>query len=93
MAIKHAEIAAIPCLVRFQMRSLDMLMYLILQAHCEPLGLPSLLQKRIANILLGGKPRPASKADNLTAICELNIYKKMWEPRRPVTGIALLSYI
>jgi hypothetical protein len=32
-------------------------------------------------ILLGGKGRPARKADNLTAICE-PIVKKMWEPRR-----------
>jgi hypothetical protein len=31
--------------------------------------------------LLGGKGRPALKADNLTAICEPIVYK-MWEPRR-----------
>jgi hypothetical protein len=28
----------------------------------------------------GGKGRPACKADNLTAICEL-IVKKMWDPQ------------
>jgi hypothetical protein len=31
-----------------------------------------------------GKGRPAFKADNLTAICELVFYK-MWEPRRLTT--------
>jgi hypothetical protein len=31
--------------------------------------------------LPGGKGRPACKADNLTAICELLVYKT-WEPRR-----------
>jgi hypothetical protein len=34
--------------------------------------------------LPGGKGRPARKADNLTAICELIVYK-MWEPRRLTT--------
>jgi hypothetical protein len=29
----------------------------------------------------GGEGRPARKADNLTAICELIVYK-MWKPRR-----------
>jgi hypothetical protein len=32
----------------------------------------------------GGKGRPARKADNLTAICELTVYK-LWEPRRLTT--------
>jgi hypothetical protein len=32
---------------------------------------------------LGGKGRPGRKADNLTSICELIVYK-MWEPR-PLT--------
>jgi hypothetical protein len=31
--------------------------------------------------LPGGRGRPARKADNLTAICELTV-QKMWEPRR-----------
>jgi hypothetical protein len=43
-----------------------------------------------------GIGQPACKADNLTVICELIVYK-MWEPRslsnlgrpRPVTGITL----
>jgi hypothetical protein len=45
---------------------------------------------------MGGKGRPARKADNLTAICKPNV-QKMWEPRRlttymppwPITVIAL----
>jgi hypothetical protein len=32
----------------------------------------------------GGKGRPARKADNYTAICELVVYR-MWEPRRLTT--------
>jgi hypothetical protein len=50
--------------------------------------------------LPGDKERPARKADSLTAICELIVYK-MWEPRRltiicswrSVTGIALLLHM
>jgi hypothetical protein len=50
--------------------------------------------------LPGGEGRPASKADNLTAIYEPNIYK-MWEPRplttlwtaRPVTRISIFTFI
>jgi hypothetical protein len=42
--------------------------------------------------------RPARKADNLTAICESNVYRKCgslnvsqsYGPQRPVTGVALL---
>jgi hypothetical protein len=45
----------------------------------------------------GGKRWPAHKADNLTAICELIIYRKCrnlrvpqsYGPPRPVTGTAL----
>jgi hypothetical protein len=33
------------------------------------------------SIIFLGKGLPARKADNLTAICELIVYK-MWEPRR-----------
>jgi hypothetical protein len=39
-----------------------------------------------------GKVRPAHKADNLTAICELTVWRKcgsLDRPSRPVTGIAL----
>jgi hypothetical protein len=34
--------------------------------------------------LPGGKGLPARKADNITAICELIVYK-MWEPRTLIT--------
>jgi hypothetical protein len=34
--------------------------------------------------LLGGKGRPARRADNLTAICEPSVWK-MWESRRLTT--------
>jgi hypothetical protein len=37
--------------------------------------------------LPGDKGRPAHKADNLTAICEPNVWK-MWEPRR-LTNLGL----
>jgi hypothetical protein len=37
--------------------------------------------------LLGGKPRPARKADNMTAICE-PIVQKIWDPRRFTTQYA-----
>jgi hypothetical protein len=32
-----------------------------------------------------GKGRPTGKNDNLTAICELRLTRKMWEPRRLTT--------
>jgi hypothetical protein len=35
--------------------------------------------------LPGSKGRPAHKADNLTAICELTCLEKMWQPRRLAT--------
>jgi hypothetical protein len=44
------------------------------------LGSTQPLTEMSTRILPGGKRRPALKADNLTAICEL-IVQKMWEPR------------
>jgi hypothetical protein len=35
--------------------------------------------------------RPERKADNLTAVCE-PIFYKLWESRRSITAIALLTY-
>jgi hypothetical protein len=60
------------------------------------LGSPEPLTEMSTTNLPEGKGRPARKADDHTAICELIVYK-MWEPRhlttlwpsRPVTGIAL----
>jgi hypothetical protein len=40
--------------------------------------------------LHGDKGRPARKADNLTAICEPNVWK-MWEPRRLTTLWAFIA--
>jgi hypothetical protein len=33
----------------------------------------------------GGKGQPASEADNLTAICESIVSRKIWKPRRLTT--------
>jgi hypothetical protein len=45
------------------------------------LGSTQLLTGMSTKNLPRGKGRPARKADNLTAICELIVYK-MWEPCR-----------
>jgi hypothetical protein len=45
------------------------------------LGLTQPLTEMSTRNLLGGKGRPARKADNLTAICEPSVYK-MCQPRR-----------
>jgi hypothetical protein len=44
----------------------------------------------VTGIFLGGKARPARKADNLTAICE-PIVKKMWEPQPHATLWAFMA--
>jgi hypothetical protein len=48
------------------------------------MALGSTLTEMSTRNLPGGKRRPARKADNLTAICELIVWK-MWEPRRLTT--------
>jgi hypothetical protein len=44
------------------------------------LGSTQPLTEMSTRIIPGGEGRPACKADNLTAICELTVYK-MWEPQ------------
>jgi hypothetical protein len=67
--------------IRFPVRSLDFTIDLILPAALWPLGSTQPLTEMSTSNLPGGKGRPAHKADNLTAICELTLWK-MWEPRR-----------
>jgi hypothetical protein len=62
------------------MRSLDFSIYLILPA----LGSTQPLTEMSTRNLPRGKGRPARWADNLTAVCEPNVYK-MWDPRRLTT--------
>jgi hypothetical protein len=57
--------------VRFLMKSIDFSIDLILPA----LGSTQSLIEMSTRNLSGGKGWPAHKADNLTAICELTVYK------------------
>jgi hypothetical protein len=52
-----------------------------LSSRTIALGSTQLLIEISTRNLSGGDGRPARKADNLTAICELIVYK-MWAPRR-----------
>jgi hypothetical protein len=70
-------------LVRFQVRSLDFLIDLILTAALWPWGRQPLTEMSTRN-LHGRKGRPARKAENLTNICK-PIVSKMWELRRLAT--------
>jgi hypothetical protein len=48
--------------------------------------------ERVPENLPGGKERPVRKPDKLTAICE-PIVCKVWDPPRPVTVMALFTFI
>jgi hypothetical protein len=54
------------------------------------LGSTQPLTKMSTRNLPGGKGRPGRKTDNLTAICELIVWK-MWEPRRLTTLCAFTA--
>jgi hypothetical protein len=69
---------------RFSMRLLDFSTDLILPAALWALGSTQPLNRNwVPKMLLGGKGRPAHKAD--LTICEPIIKKKMWESRRLTT--------
>jgi hypothetical protein len=79
------------------MRLLDFSIYLILPAALWP-GVDSASNRNeYQEFFWGCKGRPACKADNLTAICELTDYRKCgtlvitqpYGSSQPVTGIAL----
>jgi hypothetical protein len=59
--------------LNFPMRSLDFSVYVILSAALRPLGSTQPLTEMSTRNIRGGKGRPAHKADNLTANCELII--------------------
>jgi hypothetical protein len=83
--------------VRFP-TSLEFSVYLILPVALLALGSTQPLTEMSTRNLPGGKGRPARKADNLTAICELSSkcgsldVSQHYGPSRPVTGISLLTF-
>jgi hypothetical protein len=71
--------------VRVPMRSLDFFQLTYsFQPHYVALGSTQPLTEMSTRNLPAGKGLLARKADNLTAICELIVYKR-WESRRLIT--------
>jgi hypothetical protein len=67
--------------VRFPMRSMNFSNLRNPSSRTMVLGSTQPLKEMSTRNVLGGKERPARKADNLAAICEPNVYK-IGEPRR-----------
>jgi hypothetical protein len=67
--------------VRFPIRLLNSFSLGNPSSRTMALGSTQPLTEMSTSNLPGGKGRPARKADKLTAICELIVWK-MWEPRR-----------
>jgi hypothetical protein len=61
--------------VRFPMRSLNFFNGPNISSRTMVLGLAQTLTEISTRNLLGGKRRPAHKANNLTAICEPSLWK------------------
>jgi flagellar motor switch protein FliM len=70
--------------VQFPMRSLNVFNLPHPSSLNMALGSTQPLTEQVLGIFLGGKGRPARKADNLTTICE-PIVQKIWEPQRLTT--------
>jgi hypothetical protein len=82
MVVQLVEALCYECRWRFKSRwgKFFFLIYLILPTALWPCGWLSFYEKWVPRIFLGGKGRPALKADNLTAICEPTVYSSVSQP-------------